>query len=54
MLYNQLKNYVINDLLKLYNEYTKTNYLLIDMLIIEMVISVYFILKLTILNFNLY
>ena len=38
MLYNQLKNYEINDLLKLYNEYTKTNYLLIDMLIIEMVI----------------
>ena len=30
MLYNQLKNYEINDLLKLYNEYTKTNYLLID------------------------
>ncbi len=30
MLYNQLKNYKINDLLKLYNEYTKTNYLLID------------------------
>ena len=24
MLYNQLKNYEINDLLKLYNEYTKT------------------------------
>ena len=30
MLYNQLKNYEINDLLKLFNEYTKTNYLLID------------------------
>jgi methanogenic corrinoid protein MtbC1 len=30
MLYNQLKNYEINDLVKLYNEYTKTNYLLID------------------------
>jgi len=30
MLYNQLKNYEINDLVKLCNEYTKTNYLLID------------------------
>ena len=27
MLYNQLKNYESNDLVKLYNEYTKTNYL---------------------------
>ena len=27
-LYKKLKNYAINDLIKLYNEYTKTNYLL--------------------------
>ncbi|HEX6646217.1 MAG TPA: B12-binding domain-containing protein, partial [Nitrososphaeraceae archaeon] len=30
MLYKKLKNYEINDSIKLYNEYTKTNYLLID------------------------
>ena len=29
-LYKKLKNYAINDLIKLYNEYTKTNYLLLD------------------------
>ena len=44
MLYNQLKNYEINDLLKLYNEYTKTNYLFRYLIIL---FSVYFILKLT-------
>ncbi|MGZ5486355.1 MAG: cobalamin B12-binding domain-containing protein, partial [Nitrososphaeraceae archaeon] len=29
-LYKKLKDYAINDLIKLYNEYTKTNYLLLD------------------------
>ncbi|MCJ7637969.1 MAG: B12-binding domain-containing protein [Nitrososphaeraceae archaeon] len=29
-LYKKLKNYAINDLIKLYNEYTKTNYVLLD------------------------
>jgi MerR family transcriptional regulator, light-induced transcriptional regulator len=29
-LYKKLKNCAINDLIKLYNEYTKTNYLLLD------------------------
>jgi MerR family transcriptional regulator, light-induced transcriptional regulator len=30
MLYNQLKSYEINDLLKLYNEYTKSVYTSLD------------------------